>query len=157
MTSFHHPLTPDSAPSGSQWERGTPRNGVGEGGGKTVMAQILLMMTARANPLISILERGNSYRPVAQTSASQKVSGFSDEQPQARKSGSRKQRLCGPARSRSDTALKSYAGGESSVSAFLYGQIGPCRTVFLCSLQGRTTALGRVSSATRKLGHTFRG
>ena len=35
---------------------------VGEGGGKTVMAQIFLAMMARANPLISILERGDSYR-----------------------------------------------------------------------------------------------
>jgi type IV secretory pathway VirB4 component len=32
------------------------------GGGKTFMAQRLLLMMARANPLISILERGDSYR-----------------------------------------------------------------------------------------------
>jgi TraG P-loop domain len=36
------------------------------GGGKTVMAQILLAMMARANPLISILERGDSYRPLVE-------------------------------------------------------------------------------------------
>ena len=39
---------------------------VGEGGGKTVMAQIFLGMMARANPLISILERGGSYRPLVE-------------------------------------------------------------------------------------------
>jgi len=36
------------------------------GGGKTVMAQISLAMMARANPLISILERGDSYRPLVE-------------------------------------------------------------------------------------------
>jgi len=36
------------------------------GGGKTVMAQICLLMMARANPLISILERGDSYRPLVE-------------------------------------------------------------------------------------------
>jgi hypothetical protein len=36
------------------------------GGGKTVMAQIFLAMMARANPLISILERGDSYRPLVE-------------------------------------------------------------------------------------------
>jgi len=34
------------------------------GGGKTFMAQMFLLMMARANPLISILERGDSYRPL---------------------------------------------------------------------------------------------
>jgi type IV secretory pathway VirB4 component len=33
------------------------------GGGKTFMAQMFLMMMARANPQISIVERGDSYRP----------------------------------------------------------------------------------------------
>jgi type IV secretory pathway VirB4 component len=36
------------------------------GGGKTFMAQLLLLMMARANPLISILERGDSYRPLVE-------------------------------------------------------------------------------------------
>ena len=34
------------------------------GGGKTFMAQMFLLMLARANPLISILERGDSYQPL---------------------------------------------------------------------------------------------
>jgi hypothetical protein len=32
------------------------------GGGKTLAAQQMLLMAARANPLISILERGDSHR-----------------------------------------------------------------------------------------------
>lgn len=36
------------------------------GGGKTFMAQIFLLMMARAKPLISILERGDSYEPLVQ-------------------------------------------------------------------------------------------
>jgi len=36
------------------------------GGGKTFMAQVFLTMMARLNPLISILERGNSYRPLVE-------------------------------------------------------------------------------------------
>ncbi|MBV9081054.1 MAG: hypothetical protein JOZ62_00140 [Acidobacteriaceae bacterium] len=36
------------------------------GGGKTFMAQLFLTMMARLNPLISILERGNSYRPLVE-------------------------------------------------------------------------------------------
>ena len=36
------------------------------GGGKTFMAQLFLSMMARLNPLISILERGNSYRPLVE-------------------------------------------------------------------------------------------
>jgi len=36
------------------------------GGGKTFMAQIFLLMLARTNPLISILERGDSYRPLVE-------------------------------------------------------------------------------------------
>lgn len=36
------------------------------GGGKTFMAQLFLLMMARANPLISIVERGDSYRPLVE-------------------------------------------------------------------------------------------
>src|SRR6516225_1267274 len=36
------------------------------GGGKTFMTQLFLTMMARLNPLISILERGDSYRPVVE-------------------------------------------------------------------------------------------
>src|SRR5205823_1403627 len=36
------------------------------GGGKTFMAQMFLLMLARANPLISILERGDSYQPLVE-------------------------------------------------------------------------------------------
>ena len=36
------------------------------GAGKTFMAQLFLLMMARANPLISILERGDSYRPLVE-------------------------------------------------------------------------------------------
>ena len=36
------------------------------GGGKTLMAQMLLLMAARANPLVSILERGDSYQPLVE-------------------------------------------------------------------------------------------
>jgi type IV secretory pathway VirB4 component len=34
------------------------------GGGKTLMAQQLLLMASRVNPLVSIIERGDSYRPL---------------------------------------------------------------------------------------------
>ena len=36
------------------------------GGGKTFMAQMFLLMMARSNPLISIVERGDSYRPLVE-------------------------------------------------------------------------------------------
>jgi type IV secretory pathway VirB4 component len=36
------------------------------GGGKTFMAQIFLLMMARAKPLISILERDDSYEPLVE-------------------------------------------------------------------------------------------
>ena len=36
------------------------------GGGKTLAAQQILLMAARANPLISILERGDSYQPLVE-------------------------------------------------------------------------------------------
>jgi hypothetical protein len=36
------------------------------GGGKRVTAQVFLVMMARANPVISILKRGNSYRSLVE-------------------------------------------------------------------------------------------
>lgn len=36
------------------------------GGGKTLMTQLLLSMAARANPLVSIIERGDSYKPLVE-------------------------------------------------------------------------------------------
>lgn len=36
------------------------------GGGKTFMVQLFLLMMARANPQISIIERGDSYQPLVQ-------------------------------------------------------------------------------------------
>src|SRR5215469_10192597 len=36
------------------------------GGGKTFLAQLKLLMMARARPLVSILERGDSYQPLVQ-------------------------------------------------------------------------------------------
>ena len=36
------------------------------GGGKTLAAQLMLLMAARGNPLISILERGDSYQPLVE-------------------------------------------------------------------------------------------
>jgi hypothetical protein len=36
------------------------------GGGKTFMAQLFLLMMARANPQISIIERGDSYQPIVE-------------------------------------------------------------------------------------------
>ena len=36
------------------------------GGGKTFLAQMFLLMMARSNPLISIVERGDSYRPLVE-------------------------------------------------------------------------------------------
>jgi type IV secretion system protein TrbE len=36
------------------------------GGGKTFMVQQLLSMASRANPLVSIIERGDSYRPLVE-------------------------------------------------------------------------------------------
>lgn len=36
------------------------------GGGKTFMAQLFLLMMARANPQISIIERGDSYQPLVE-------------------------------------------------------------------------------------------
>lgn len=38
----------------------------GTGSGKTFLAQETLLMAARANPLVSILERGDSYEPLVQ-------------------------------------------------------------------------------------------
>ncbi len=36
------------------------------GGGKTFMAQLFLLMMARANPQISVIERGDSYQPLVE-------------------------------------------------------------------------------------------
>src|SRR5204862_5656387 len=36
------------------------------GGGKTFMAQMFLLMLSRLNPLISIIERGDSYAPLTE-------------------------------------------------------------------------------------------
>ena len=36
------------------------------GGGKTFMAQLFLLMMARANPKISVIERGDSYQPLVE-------------------------------------------------------------------------------------------
>ncbi|HET9182798.1 MAG TPA: hypothetical protein VFP59_11745 [Candidatus Angelobacter sp.] len=36
------------------------------GGGKTLATQLLLAMAARANPLVSIIERGDSYKPLVE-------------------------------------------------------------------------------------------
>ena len=36
------------------------------GSGKTFMVQQMLLMAARANPLVSIIERGDSYRPLVE-------------------------------------------------------------------------------------------
>ena len=43
------------------------------GGGKTFMVQQLLAMAARANPLVSILERGDSYRPLVELMGGQMI------------------------------------------------------------------------------------
>lgn len=43
------------------------------GGGKTVMVQQFLLMAARENPLISIIERGDSYRPLVELMGGRKV------------------------------------------------------------------------------------
>src|SRR5260370_40683866 len=43
------------------------------GGGKTVMVQQFLLMAARSNPLISILERGDSYRPLVELMGGQMI------------------------------------------------------------------------------------
>src|SRR2546426_7417609 len=36
------------------------------GGGKTFLAQLMLLMMARSRPLVSILERGDSYLPLVE-------------------------------------------------------------------------------------------
>jgi TraG P-loop domain len=43
------------------------------GGGKTFMVQQFLLMAARDNPLISILERGDSYRPLVELMGGQMI------------------------------------------------------------------------------------
>src|SRR5713226_5347272 len=44
------------------------------GGGKTLAAQQLLLMAARANPLVSIIERGDSYQPLVELMGGQMIS-----------------------------------------------------------------------------------
>src|SRR5215472_3581023 len=43
------------------------------GGGKTLMTQMLLSMAARTNPIVSIIERGDSYRPLVELTGGQMV------------------------------------------------------------------------------------
>ena len=43
------------------------------GGGKTFMVQQLLLMAARDNPLVSIIERGDSYRPLVELMGGQMI------------------------------------------------------------------------------------
>ncbi len=43
------------------------------GGGKTLMAQQLLLMGSRVNPLVSIIERGDSYRPLIELMGGQMI------------------------------------------------------------------------------------
>jgi type IV secretory pathway VirB4 component len=44
------------------------------GGGKTLMTQMLLSMSARVDPLVSIIERGDSYRPLVELMGGQMIS-----------------------------------------------------------------------------------
>ena len=44
------------------------------GGGKTLATQMLLSMAARTNPFVSIIERGDSYRPLVELMGGQMVS-----------------------------------------------------------------------------------
>jgi len=44
------------------------------GGGKTMMMQMLLSMAARTNPLVSIIERGDSYQPLVELMGGQMIS-----------------------------------------------------------------------------------
>jgi hypothetical protein len=44
------------------------------GGGKTLMMQMLLSMSARVDPLISIIERGDSYQPLVELMGGQMIS-----------------------------------------------------------------------------------
>src|SRR5207245_124754 len=43
------------------------------GGGKTLMVQQLLLMASRDNPLVSIIERGDSYRPLVELMGGQMI------------------------------------------------------------------------------------
>src|SRR5262249_33314148 len=43
------------------------------GGGKTLMVQQLLLMASRANPLVSIIERGDSYRHLIELMGGQMI------------------------------------------------------------------------------------
>jgi hypothetical protein len=44
------------------------------GGGKTLMTQMLLSMSARVDPLVSIIERGDSYQPLVELMGGQMIS-----------------------------------------------------------------------------------
>jgi len=44
------------------------------GGGKTLMTQMLLSMAARVDPLVSIIERGDSYQPLVELMGGQMIS-----------------------------------------------------------------------------------
>ena len=44
------------------------------GGGKTLMTQMVLSMAARTNPLVSIIERGDSYQPLVELMGGQMIS-----------------------------------------------------------------------------------
>jgi type IV secretory pathway VirB4 component len=44
------------------------------GGGKTLMMQMLLSMSARVDPLVSIIERGDSYQPLVELMGGQMIS-----------------------------------------------------------------------------------
>ncbi|HEY1253626.1 MAG TPA: hypothetical protein VGF01_02455 [Terracidiphilus sp.] len=50
------------------------------GGGKTLAAQQMLLMAARANPLISILERGDSYQPLVELMGGEMIEMSLDSQ-----------------------------------------------------------------------------
>jgi type IV secretory pathway VirB4 component len=43
------------------------------GGGKTFMSMLLLVMMARSKPMISILERGDSYRPLIELTGCRRI------------------------------------------------------------------------------------
>src|SRR5437764_2781783 len=43
------------------------------GGGKTFMVQQLLLMVSRDNPFVSIIERGDSYRPLVELMGGQMI------------------------------------------------------------------------------------
>ena len=64
------------------------------GGGKTLAAQQMLLMAARANALISILERGDSYRPLVELMGGEMIRDVARQRSD--------HQLVGPARERED-------------------------------------------------------